>query len=121
MDKKKIKRIIAREGLILVVFILLSSAIFFIAPLCIQKEPSKTITIRDYYAEEVEHRSAPQYTEIGTPGVLTFDDIPMAHKPAVHKPAPSEIMAIAVLLIGYSIYLLIRFIIWAVRILREAK
>ena len=91
MDKKKIKRIIAREGLILLLFLLAS---FFIY--------QRSGIISDLYVKI-------RYSHI-TPSEITLLS-------ALYAYAYSKVEIFSYLL--YPFYWLIRFIIWAIKTLRK--
>jgi len=99
MDKKKIKRIIAREGLIIIGFILLGFIIWTTGAYLNQRY--------------IEQGSWVDVDAQGNPINSTINFIP-------EHPVYPKLVNLGIFLIWcYPFFLLVRFIFWAVRILRE--
>jgi len=110
MDKKKIKRIIARDGLIIIAIIAIGFIYILYIPRLIYPRPIGGG--RDYYAEEIEHKPSPQYTRITSTEELNKVDA---------KQERVRTMGMFLIILGYPIYLLIRFIIWAIKTLKQKE
>jgi hypothetical protein len=109
MDTKKIKRIVAREGLILLGIIGVGFSVIATSDLYFRH---KYKLGRDYYAEEIEHKSSVKQD--------IFDKIYPEYQKEMAEKERGRAVSIGffILLLGYPAYLLVRFIIWAVKTLK---
>lgn len=103
-----IKKIIAREGLVIIGIVGLSY--FFYSPLTnFYVQPKMTIQ-RDYHAEEIEKKPVPQFTKV-------CSDAEMEN--AEKRERFVRGIGLNILFFGYPIYLLVRFILWAIKTVRK--
>lgn len=116
MDKKIVKKIIAREGLILLgivgvgCIVLVTSGLYTNPrPIRIEKATDKE-TPTDLLTEK-----RLTYLDTGERKIYRLSEITNA----AQRQARVENVGFSILWLGYPIYLLIRFIIWAVKTLRK--
>jgi hypothetical protein len=126
-EKMKInwKKIIAREGLVLLGFVSLSCFLILIVPLCFN--PTSLKDSKELVKGEVYDTNGPTnapwdaWQKDGkiVPGYKVFRI--SDGKKAESQRAKVKEISIYILLFGYPIYLLIRFILWAIRTLKQKE